>query len=153
VLHAGHHIKSTSPCFLYLSHSNLQPSWHLALMFCQDILYTIYANELYKCHKLINCLKNLDLPSISLFFITQTDKDSYMYWFLLYFCFQIHHFISMYAKSDKKVYLISFDNTFGHFHAVSLKLGTNLARKRDVKDIFFFDGLKYGYLWSTLFEV
>ena len=38
--------------------------------------------------------------------------------------------------------IIAFEHTFGHYHAVSLKTGENLLKRKEAGEVVFFEALK-----------
>lgn len=75
-----------------------------------------------------------DLTDIS--FISSLDQTRVKSGFLN------HHFIGYGLNHHKKVILVGLDQTFGHYHSVSLKLGRNLVKLKEENRLCFFDALK-----------
>lgn len=57
-------------------------------------------------------------------------------------CFILHHFISKGVKTGQKVFILGLEQSFGHYHSVGLKLGLNLLKQREAKELIFYEGLK-----------
>lgn len=71
-----------------------------------------------------------------------------------YGTFLVHHFISYFLKNlssqsstttnkQKHVCLVSFAQSFNHFHCVAQKFGLNLRQLQDNGSFVFVDGLKF----------
>ncbi len=56
--------------------------------------------------------------------------------------FLIHHFLSHSLKEDKSVVFVGVEQSVGHYHAVGLKFGNNLAKARDKGQICFIEHSK-----------
>lgn len=57
--------------------------------------------------------------------------------------FIIHHFLSYFLKHECRVVLVSFSQSFNHFNGVGNKVGVNLAKAREEKQLLFVEGLKH----------
>ncbi len=58
--------------------------------------------------------------------------------------FLIHHFLSHSLREDRSVVLVGAEQSMGHYHAVSLRLGNNLARAREKGQLCFVEWLREG---------
>ncbi|CAI9532819.1 unnamed protein product [Staurois parvus] len=56
--------------------------------------------------------------------------------------FLIHHFLSYYLKSRRKVCFVALAQSFSHYNLIAQKLGVNLAGARDEGQLVFLEGLK-----------
>jgi len=58
--------------------------------------------------------------------------------------FLLHHLISAWLKNkeNNKVLIIGLEQSFGHYHGVSLKMGNNLLKLRQSGRVVFYEGLK-----------
>eukprot|EP00088_Acartia_fossae_P019373 TRINITY_DN21306_c0_g1_i1.p1 TRINITY_DN21306_c0_g1~~TRINITY_DN21306_c0_g1_i1.p1 ORF type:complete len:238 (-),score=22.97 TRINITY_DN21306_c0_g1_i1:200-913(-) len=54
--------------------------------------------------------------------------------------FLLHHFIGQGIKNDKKVVVMGFENSFGHYHSVASKLGLNLIKAKESGSFQYIDG-------------
>ncbi len=56
--------------------------------------------------------------------------------------FLVHHFLSLSLRSDRSVVMVGVEQSLGHYHAVSLKLGCNLAKARERGQVCFVEWLR-----------
>lgn len=56
--------------------------------------------------------------------------------------FLIHHFLSDYLKSRRKVCFVALAQSFSHYNLIAQKLGVNLVSARDEGQLVFLEGLK-----------
>ena len=60
--------------------------------------------------------------------------------------FLLHHFVSLAIKSNSNILIIAFEQTFGHFHGVGMKLGYDLLKLQKKGQIIFYDVLKNAHI-------
>lgn len=56
--------------------------------------------------------------------------------------FLIHHFLSCGLQMDRSILFLGLEQSLGHYHSVSLKLGRNLLKSRSAGQVMFLEVLK-----------